>query len=265
MPDPNIRLRDRGDGWICIARDERIATWAEAAYSVALDSVVGSAEAWRCGGTWFVGVDALQNGPDGRVGEVAFPWDALPLDPCPLHKAQLSVIRPGYPAASPDETEAAYRYRLQRDAAHLDGMLAIGPTKARMIREPHDWILGIPLNLTSADASPLVVWEGSHEIMREALTEVLSPHPPEIWGSIDVTAAYKAARQTVSDLPSDRVGGPARRGHADPPPLPSWRGPLGPCCQSTAGGPDDRLSAPATPIGAGMVVETLTAPPKAGF
>jgi hypothetical protein len=197
MPDPNIRLRTRGSGWICIARDDRIAAWAEAAYSLALDAVVGSAEAWRCGGTWFVGVDALQNGPNGGVGEVAFPWDALPLDPCPLHRAQLSVIRPGYPAASPDETAAAFRYRLQRDAAHLDGMLAIGPTKARMICEPHDWILGVPLNLTSADASPLVVWDGSHEIMREALTEVLSPHPPEIWGSIDVTAAYKAARQTV--------------------------------------------------------------------
>jgi hypothetical protein len=89
------------------------------------------------------------------------------LPPEPLHPAQLSVIRPGYPQPSPEETPAAFAYRRDRDAAHLDGLLPIGPEKRRMVKEPHGWILGLPLNETTA--SPLTIWEGSHEVIRAAL------------------------------------------------------------------------------------------------
>ncbi len=58
-------------------------------------------------------------------------------------------------------TKPAFRFRLNRDAAHLDGLLPIGPDKRRMVKEPHAWILGLPLNACGAGASPLVVWEGS--------------------------------------------------------------------------------------------------------
>jgi hypothetical protein len=184
-------------GWLRIGPDPRIAAWAAAALPVAQAVVAGSEEPWRCGGTWFVGVDALPNGPDGLMGGTAFPWDALPLSPEPLHRAQLSVIRPGYPQPWEGEDGPAFRFRRNRDAAHLDGLLPVGPDKRRMVKEPHGWILGLPLNACGAGASPLVVWEGSHLVMRSALLAAFDPHPPETWGDVDVTEAYKAARAEV--------------------------------------------------------------------
>jgi len=182
-------------GWRRIGPHPAIAAWAGVAHEAGLTVLATSAEPWRCGGTWFVGVDALPNTPDGSIGNTSFPWEALPLAPEPLHRAQLSVIRPGYPRPSPEETPAAFAFRRDRDAAHLDGLLPIGPDKRRMVKEPHAWILGLPLNRT--DASPLTVWEGSHEILRAALLAALTPHPPETWGEIDLTAPYQQARREV--------------------------------------------------------------------
>ncbi len=182
-------------GWQKLGPHPAIAAWADAARSAALQALATSAEPWRCGGTWFVGVDALPNAPDGSVNGTPFPWEALPLAPEPLHRAQLSVIRPGYPRPSPDESPAAFAFRRDRDAAHLDGLLPVGAGKRRMVKEPHAWILGLPLNATSA--APLVVWDGSHHILRAALTAALAPHPPDSWGEIDITDAYQAARREV--------------------------------------------------------------------
>ena len=56
-------------GWRRIGPDPAIAAWAAAARPVAEAAVAASPEPWRCGGTWFVGVDALPNGPDGRMGD----------------------------------------------------------------------------------------------------------------------------------------------------------------------------------------------------
>ena len=182
-------------GWQRIGPHPAIAAWAAAAQATALDHLATTAEPWRCGGTWFVGVDALPNVADGSLHGTAFPWAALPLPPEPLHKAQLSVIRPGYPQPSGDETPAAFAFRRDRDAAHLDGLLPIGPDKRRMVKEPHAWILGLPLNATSA--SPLIVWEGSHDLIRTALLKALHPHPKESWGEIDLTEAYQQARREV--------------------------------------------------------------------
>ncbi|NHB78338.1 hypothetical protein [Rhodobacter calidifons] len=184
-----------GPGWQRIGPHPAIAAWAAAARSAALDVLAATTEPWRCGGTWFVGVDALPNAPDGSIDGTAFPWQALPLAPEPLHRAQLSVIRPGYPQPSPEETPAAFAFRRDRDAAHLDGLLPIGPDKRRMVKEPHAWILGLPLNDTAA--APLTVWEGSHDILRAALRKALNPHPPETWGDIDITEAYQAARKDI--------------------------------------------------------------------
>lgn len=182
-------------GWQRISPHPAIAAWARAARQAALHHLATSPDPWRCGGTWFVGVDALTNDADGSIGGTGFPWQALPLAPQPLHRAQLSVIRPGYPQPSPDETPAAFAFRRDRDAAHLDGLLPIGPDKRRMVKEPHAWILGLPLNDTTA--SPLTVWEGSHEILRAALLRALQPHPPETWGEIDITEPYQAARKEI--------------------------------------------------------------------
>ena len=182
-------------GWQRIGPHPAIRAWADTARAAALEVLATSPEPWRCGGTWFVGVDALPNGPDGSIGGTAFPWAALPLPAEPLHPAQLSVIRPGYPQPSPEETPAAFAFRRDRDAAHLDGLLAMGPDKRRKVREPHAWILGLPLNETAA--SPLTIWEGSHHLIRAALLAALRPFPPENWGEIDITEAYQEARREV--------------------------------------------------------------------
>lgn len=184
-----------GPGWLRIGPHPAITVWVQAALPLAQRQIADSAEPWRCGGTWFVGVDALPNGTDGAVAGTDFPWSALPLARLPLHRAQLSVIRPGYPQPSVDETAAAFAFRQNRDAAHLDGLLPMGPDRRRMIREPHAWILGLPL--TNIRAAPLVVWEGSHRIMAEALQRALRPHAPETWADIDVTDAYQTARAQV--------------------------------------------------------------------
>lgn len=199
-----------GAGWRRIGPDPEIAAWAAAALPVARRVLAESAEPWRCGGTWFVGVDALPNAADGGIGGAVFPWRALGLAPEPLHPAQLSVIRPGYPRPSAEESPAAFAFRRDRDAAHLDGLLP-DAAKRRRIAEPHGWILGLPLN--TAAAAPLIVWEGSHEILRAALLEALAPHPPELWGEVDITDAYTAARRRCFET-CRRIALPAAPGEA---------------------------------------------------
>lgn len=173
--------------------------WAQAAWPAA-QAVLAAASPgdWRCGGTWFAGVDALPNDAAGAVaGGPALPWADLPLAAQPLHRAQLSAVRPGYPQPMAGETAAAFAFRRNRDAAHLDGLLPIGPDRARRVREPHGWILGIGLAGGAPGAAPTVVWPGSHRIVRAALAQALHPHPVQDWTNVNVTAAYQAARAHV--------------------------------------------------------------------
>lgn len=188
-----------------------IAAWAAAALPVARAALDGHPDPWRAGGTWQAGVDALPNDAAGGVGTVPFPWHALPLTPVPLHPAQLSAVRPGYP--QPDGDDAAHHWRLARDNAHLDGLIPDGPLRRRFLREPHAWILGMPLTGADAGASPLVVWEGSHLILRAALQRALAPHPLESWPDVDITDAYTTARAEVLRR-CHRVELPTRPGEA---------------------------------------------------
>jgi len=188
------------DGVQVLPPDAGLARWAAAARDVALAVAADPAEQqkWlRHGGTWFVGVDALPNAPDGSIGGVALPrpWAGLLPEPATWHPAQLSVVYPGYPRQDPDESDAAHRFRRDRDAAHVDGLIPEGPARRRHLREPHAFILGLPL--TEAAASPLVVWEGSPEIMRRAFARVFDGVAPARWGDVDVTDAYQAARRDV--------------------------------------------------------------------
>ena len=127
---------------------------------------------------------------------VPLPWDVVGLAPVPLHLAQVSTTRAGYPQPSAAESEAAYRFRLNRDSAHLDGLLPVGPDKRRFVKEPHAWILGLPLNRADAGAAPLVVWEGSHRVMQSALRAAFADHAGD-WAEVDITDAYQAARAEV--------------------------------------------------------------------
>lgn len=193
-------------GWVAFPPDPSIAAWADAAlpYGVA---AAQDPNRWdtqlRCGGTWFVGLDALPNDATGAVEGQALTSAALRFAqaqaprPLPLHAAQISVIYPGYPKPMAGESEAAFRFRKNRDAAHLDGLLPIGPDKRRMLKECHAYILGVPLTDTSPDASPLVVWEGSHEIIRSAFQEAFDGVPAQDWHDQDVTDLYQQTRRQI--------------------------------------------------------------------
>lgn len=200
-----------GLGWRRV-QSQAIARWAAAAEPLARRIVLESAEPWRCGGTWFVGLDALPNAADGSIEGVELPWNDIGLRPVPLHPAQLSVTRAGYPQRDSGESETAFSFRRLRDAAHLDGLLPIGPQKRRMVKEPHDWILGLPLNKASADAAPLVVWEGSHHVMGKALRAAFAGQAKDLENH-DITEAYQAARKQVFDTCA-RVALPGRPGEA---------------------------------------------------
>lgn len=200
-----------GSGWRVIGPKPGIADWARAALQPARTALAQTDQPLRCGGTWAVGLDLLDNDAAGTVAGCDLPWAALGLAPQPLHKAQVSVIYPGYPQPWPGESAAAFRYRQTKDAAHVDGLLPIGPAKRRMIKEPHAWILG--LALTDCAAAPLVVWDGSHKVMQSALHRALAGHAPQDWGNVDITDAYQAARAQVFAT-CQRVEVPIVRGQA---------------------------------------------------
>lgn len=159
----------------------------------------------RCAGTWFVGVNVLPNdalgaladGPPlagrvidsihGELGLTGFPWD----------RGQVSVVYPGYPQPMPSESAAAYRYRCERDAAHVDGVLRTGPNRRRHLCKHHRFILGIPMVTVSAGASPLVVWEGSHEIIRRTLQRRFGAMPAARRQHEDITELYRSVRQEI--------------------------------------------------------------------
>jgi hypothetical protein len=193
-------------GFLTFPAEDAVSRWAAAAHPVAVHAAQDPAQAhWlRCGGTWFVGVDALPNDGEGRVGggpplegsAIDFIRQELAID-LPLHRAQVSICHPGYPRPSEEESEAAFRFRLKRDAAHVDGLLAEGPEKRRSLREPHAYILGLALTAQSAGASPLSVWEGSHSVMGEAFARVFEGHARDDWAAVDLTEPYQAARRRV--------------------------------------------------------------------
>ncbi len=191
-------------GWCVLPHDARVKTWAEAAWLAGQKAMRSPtlAQWWVCENTWFVGVDALNNTADGSI-------DGVPLQGAPvetviqlygevpaLHPAQLSVVTPGYPKPREGESAAAFGYRLKRDAAHVDG-LKRGADGARYLEEAHAWIMGIPLTTNAIEEAPLVVWDGSHEIMREVLGQALAKYDSKDWPTIDITAVYQAARKQV--------------------------------------------------------------------
>ena len=209
-------------GFLTFPAEAALSPWVEAARDAARAAVKDPAQAhWlRCGGTWFVGVDALANDGEGRVGDgpalSGAAWDfvrhGLGLS-LPLHRAQVSVCYPGYPRPSAEETEAAFNFRLKRDAAHVDGLLAEGPEKRRYLKEPHAYVLGVALTTQSADAAPLTVWQGSHRIMGEMFARSFEGRSPSEWREIDVTAASQPARRTAFET-CRRVELPSRMGEA---------------------------------------------------
>ncbi len=62
-----------------------------------------------------------------------------------------------------------------------------------------------------AEASALVVWEGSHEMVRSAMQSRFSGIAPELWGNEDITEAYHSVRQQIFEE-CRRVSIPAKPG-----------------------------------------------------
>ncbi len=194
------------NGWQVFGVEPDVSAWVEDVRGPAIATSRDPAlrAAWlRHGGTWFVGVDALGNDEAGRVGAgpafggAAYRAASEVTAVTQLHLAQISITFPGYPLRDADGSEAAHRFRRRRDAAHLDGLLPVGPEKRRHLREPHAWILGIALTEAEAEAAPLVVWEGSHRVVRVAFKQAFRGIAPKVWGDVDVTEIYKATRATV--------------------------------------------------------------------
>lgn len=191
-------------GWCRFDYDPQLFSWVEAALPPARATLDDPRQdRWlRYQGTWFAGVNALPNDARGAVdasgplrgeavdfiarelGLSGFDWDA----------AQVSICYPGYPRPMPGESPGRARFRRERDAAHVDGLLPEGPERRRHLREYHGFILGIPMVEFDADASPFVVWESSQEIMRDAFSRRFEGLAAEQWGEQDITEAYHAAR-----------------------------------------------------------------------
>jgi len=210
-------------GWVKFAAEAAMLEWIAAARGPALAAMDDPANKdwWRCGGTWFVGVDALPNDAQGRVGNgpalsgaaVDFIHATLTLQHIASHRAQVSVCLPGYPKRGADESESQHNFRSRRDSAHVDGLHGEGTPKRRHLREYHDFILGIALDDGDEGAAPFVIWEGSHVVMQQMFRDQLRDLPPENWGEIDLTDAYSAARARVFET-CRRVVIPARAGEA---------------------------------------------------
>lgn len=191
-------------GFRLFAFDPAIAAWADHAANVSRRIVADPAnDRWyRHGRTWFAGVNILPNDARGTV-DGGPPLSGAVLDHVAtglglagiaLDRAQVSVCHPGYPQPSAEESEAAFRYRRDRCAAHVDGILK-GADGRRRPGEPHGFVLGVPLTVSAREASPLVVWEGSHEIVRRHFEDALRGLPEALWPETDITEAYHAARR----------------------------------------------------------------------
>lgn len=183
-------------GFVVFDRDVRVERWVNAARARvpdALNDPCVPQDQLRHGRTWFVGLNALPNDNVGAVDRVPLdgPWQNL-APTLPLHCAQVSIVYQGYPKQDAGESDANHRFRVNRKAAHVDGLLPIGPEKRRYPKELHAYILGIPLN--ECRAAPTVVWRGSHHIMQRAMRDAIGRQNPR---DVDVTEVYKAARREV--------------------------------------------------------------------
>lgn len=236
-------------GWCRFAHDPRLLDWVEGALAPARAARIdpGNGKWLRYQGTWFAGVNVLTNDSLGSAGEsgalggdvVTFIAAELGLTKFDWDPAQVSICYPGYPLPMEGESDARARYRRERDAAHVDGLLREGPQARRHLREHHAFILGIPMVEFDADAAPFVIWEGSHEIMRSGFSDFFADTPCENWGDQDITDVYHAARERIFSS-CDRVEIYAQPGEAFLAHRLSLHG-MAPWGEAAQAGPDGRM------------------------
>jgi len=194
-------------GWRRFPMDADLGAWLDkirpAALATRWDPVLS--ETWlTCQGTWFVGVNALANDGAGRVADsgplrgaaAQFVRNLPGFQTAPFDQAQVSITYPGFPRRRAGESDASWTFRRVREAAHVDGLHPHGPKRRRKLGEFQGFLLGVPLTEADDKAAPLVIWEGSHRILRAMFQKALAPHRPERWHEVDLTEAYHAARAT---------------------------------------------------------------------
>ncbi|MEM9471024.1 MAG: hypothetical protein AAGA00_03640 [Pseudomonadota bacterium] len=205
----NKRDQFFSSGWCSFETDPAVLNWVEFALPAARATLDDPAQQqWtRYQGTWFAGVNALPNDASGRLPQgpplagnaIEFIAAELGLPQFGWDKAQVSICYPGYPQPMAGETEGQHNFRKNRDAAHVDGLRGIGQPRRRFLEEGHAFVLGIPMVEASPDASPFVIWEGSHEIMRRTFMSALADIPSTDWIDIDLTDCYQQARKQCFD------------------------------------------------------------------
>lgn len=187
-------------GWAKLPYDPQMAEWAERMGPIAIEAADNpeNRSNWlRCQGTWFAGVDVLQdylpltgsalNAAQYATGQDKIQWGL----------GQVSTCYKGYPKQDAKETDGMFNYRRMRDFAHLDGLKAVGPDRRRMMEEFHGFILGIPLNETPPDAAPFVIWQGSHLIFQNMLAKTYAGIPSVEWHKVDITEIYQQTRAEI--------------------------------------------------------------------
>jgi hypothetical protein len=207
LPFTLMQERFSSTGWLLFPRDIAIEHWIAHALPAARQVVQHpDHRQWlRCSGTWFAGVNALPNDNRGAINGgpalagqcVDFIVQSVARFPFDWDRGQVSVCYPGYPKPMVGESATAYQYRVNKDAAHVDGIIAEGAERRRYIREHHAFILGIPLVEVSSGASPFVVWEGSHRIVQTALQKATRGRSVAAWRDADITDIYQVVRRQV--------------------------------------------------------------------
>ena len=194
-------------GWVALPFSDDLFSWVngvKASVNQKLQLMCEEEKDVRCGGTWFPGVNFLDNDPHGNIDGSIFPSDLTDLkkklEPAFsgfYDRAQISICYPGYPKKMDDETVSAFNYRKNRFAAHLDGLLPIGQHRRRFLMEHHAFIYGIPINLTGEGSSPCVVWEGSHKVVQNEFKSFLTFRKIHSLQDQDVTEFYSSIRKKI--------------------------------------------------------------------
>lgn len=192
-------------GYRVFDQEQQISDWIASAIKHAQEALVSpdNRHWYRYQNTWFVGVNVLNNRPDGSIGcgpelggrAISFIEQSLTNRPIHLDRGQISVCFDGYPKKDISEPKTNHAYRLRRDAAHIDGVMKHDGD--RYLVEHHDYILGIAMNMVEAQASPFVVWQGSHRLMQTALCDYLSNYPKDKWRTTPISEVYSQTRKRI--------------------------------------------------------------------